>query len=97
MTGTIRVTWDEVSATSQQLTAGAGTIMSQLQTMRSRVEALSGTWNGAAQAGFEQLYLQWASSSEQLHEALTGMARLLDQTAEAYRQTELAIAGTFLR
>ncbi|MGD9793988.1 MAG: WXG100 family type VII secretion target [Acidimicrobiia bacterium] len=97
MPGSLRVTWDDVAGTAQQLSAGAESIMGQLHTMRGRVGALSGTWNGAAQASFDQLFASWAVSSDQLHQALTGIAQLLSQTAEAYRQTEAAIAGSFTR
>jgi WXG100 family type VII secretion target len=95
--GAIRVTWEELTSAGHQLSAGAEGIMGELQRMQQRVGGLAGTWSGSAQAGFDQLFAQWSTASRQLQQALTGIAGLLAQTAEAYRQTEEAITRSFAR
>jgi 6 kDa early secretory antigenic target len=91
----ITVTPEQLSSISQQLTSGAGTIEGTLTQLGNLVSPLHSEWQGAAQAAFENLWNEWQTSARNLHDALTGIARLTGQAAANYEQTEQGIASSF--
>lgn len=93
----IQVTPEQLSDASRQLTSGAASIDSTLSQLRSQIAPLQGEWRGVAQARFEQLFQEWQTSGQKLHEALTGIATLTSQAAQSYETTEQGIAQSFGR
>lgn len=88
----IKVTSEDLSSVSAQLTSGSQDIDSRLSNMRGQVQQLvESDWQGAASSQFNDLYSQWNTSAGQLQQALDGIARLLANAASAYQQTESAI------
>ena len=67
-----RVTPAELLALSQQVQGTAGSIESELGTLRGRVLPISGSWTGQAQDRFQALYDEWSRSAQGLQEALAG-------------------------
>ena len=64
--------------------------------MRSQVQGLvDGQWEGAASQSFRELYDKWNTSAAQLHEALTGISRMLSDTGNVYESTEQDLANRF--
>jgi WXG100 family type VII secretion target len=72
-----RVTPAELLNLSQQVHGTAGSIESDLGTLRNRVLPISGTWTGQAQDRFQGLYDEWSRSAHGLQEALAGISQLL--------------------
>lgn len=88
----IKVTSEDLSSVSAQLTSGSQDIDSRLSNMRAQVQQLvESDWQGAASGQFNELYGQWNTSAGQLQQALDGIAKLLANAASAYQQTESAI------
>ena len=85
----IKVTSEDLSSASSQLTSGSQEIDAQLGTMHGLVQDLvDSDWQGAASSSFESLYHEWNTSAANLREALDGIARLLSNAATAYAHTE---------
>lgn len=92
----VRVSSEALSGASSQLAAGAESIESELQNLKSLVEGLVGSdWSGAASESFHELFGQWDSSAIQLKDALLGLSELLEQTAQTYEEQESGLAGSF--
>ena len=90
-----RVTPAELLGLSQQVQGTAGSIDSELATLRSRVLPISGTWTGQAQDHFQSLYDEWNRSAQALQQALGGISQLLGQAGQSYEEAEQRIAGSF--
>jgi WXG100 family type VII secretion target len=96
MAGSFRVTPEQLQATSGQLVQGSGEIDRISDALRAAVAPLRGEdWTGEANARFEALWDQWATSARMLHEALDGVARLMQGAASNYSETEAGVQGIF--
>lgn len=95
MSGFIRVTPEQLNATSVRFNGGAGMISDTLAELEREVQALGAEWAGQANERFNALYLQWKNGATQLHEALSGIAGLTAQAGAAYAESEQAIANSF--
>lgn len=72
-------------------TAGvASDIENGLAYLRKFVASLRGSWQGAAQASFDELMAQWDADAKSLHDALTGIADGLKATYDSYSGGEHA-------
>ncbi|HWB66156.1 MAG TPA: WXG100 family type VII secretion target [Mycobacteriales bacterium] len=91
----IRVTPEQLQATSGRVAAGAGQIEAELTGLAGTLAPLGSDWAGVAQQRFEQLWAEWQKSARALHEALTGISTLLAQAGTHYADAERAIAGSF--
>lgn len=92
----IKVTAEELSQLSTQLSSTASSIQSESDTARNHVQGLVGAgWDGAASGQFAALFEQWNQSSAQLIEALTGISRLLAQAGTTYAETEAQVTRSF--
>ncbi|HEY7833557.1 MAG TPA: WXG100 family type VII secretion target [Ktedonobacterales bacterium] len=93
--GSIRVTPDQLTQVSSQLSSGAANIENILQQLKSQVAPLGSEWASAAQVQFMELWQQWQNDGMGLFNALTQMSQLMNQAAERYRETDQANAGGF--
>lgn len=92
----IKVTAEELSQLSAQLSATAGSIQGESDGARGQVQGIVGAgWEGAASGQFSALFEQWNTSSAQLIEALNGISQLLGQAGVAYSETESQVARSF--
>lgn len=92
----IKVTAEELSQLSSQLSGVASSIQGESDGARGQVQAVVGAgWEGAASGQFNALFEQWNTSSKQLIEALTGISQLLGQAGTAYADTESQITRSF--
>lgn len=88
----IKVTAEDLSNASGQLTSGSQEIDAQLSTMHGLIQELvASDWQGAASSSFESLYQEWNTSAANLREALDGISKLLSNAASAYASTEQQI------
>jgi early secretory antigenic target protein ESAT-6 len=86
--GNIRVTPEQLDSIAAQLNGGASNIESLLQTLANQVSPLGSDWAGNAQASFENDWNQWHKGAQQLHQGLTGMAQIMQKTAEGFRSAD---------
>jgi WXG100 family type VII secretion target len=95
MPGLIRVTPEQLQATSRQLNQGAGTIDGLLKQLSGQVNALGADWAGAGQQRFLAAYQQWQAAQANLHAALETIAQLTARAAVAYATNDQQVAATF--
>lgn len=95
--GIIKVTPEQLASVASQLQSGSANIDSTLGQLESQVAPLGSDWAGVGQARFLQLWQQWQTSSRQLEQALTEIARLMGQASGAYADNDQSIAASFSR
>lgn len=93
--GMIEVTPEQLASVSSQLNGGASSIEGTLQQLASQVSPLGTDWAGVAQQRFIALWEQWQRSSQQLHQALSEMAQMMQQASASYESNEQQVAGYF--
>jgi WXG100 family type VII secretion target len=94
-TGGTEVTFEELTDAGNMLNRGANDIDQQLSTMRSQLEPIHSSWQGAASGQFQQLWDEWQRSAHSLHESLEGISHLLLNAARAYEENEGNVARMF--
>lgn len=95
MSGSLQVTWQELSSAATKIKSGKGEITTKLGELKSLVDNLGGTWQGAASGAYANLYQNWNQGASQLFESLEGIASMLSQAANAYEQTETQLKSGF--
>jgi WXG100 family type VII secretion target len=95
MSGSLRVTWQELSETGNRVTSGKNDITQQLAGLKAAIDNLGGNWQGSASTAYNQLYQQWNTSATSLFQSLEGIANMLKQAATAYEQTETQLQTGF--
>lgn len=94
MAGNLKVTFQDLQTASGQLNKGETEIDNILSTMRSQLEPIHASWEGASRVQFDQLWQEWDRGAGQLKESLLGIAKLLSTAANAYEQTEEQIRNS---
>ena len=97
MSSSIRVTPEQLHSVGAQLNAGAGEVEGILRQLTGQVAPLGSDWAGVAQSRFLALWEQWQRDGQGLHEALVGIAQLMQQAGTHYETTEQGIASSFNR
>jgi WXG100 family type VII secretion target len=93
---TLRLTQGELQARAASLRSSAGEIENQFAQMGSQIGALvNEDWEGAARDRFQGLWQEWQNGARQCHEALQGIAQVLDAAGRAFEHTESDVARSF--
>ena len=95
MSGMLQVTWQNLSDVGGKVSSGKADITQQLNGLKSAIDNLGGSWQGAASSAYNQLYQQWNTSATSLFESLEGIATMLKQAATTYEQTEMQLKSGF--
>jgi WXG100 family type VII secretion target len=93
--GRIAVTSTELRTTAADMNNAAGSISAEFSRLLNKVTSLSSTWNGQASSNFNSFYTTFNTNWSQCRQALEGISQMLNGSAEAYDQTETAIASRF--
>jgi WXG100 family type VII secretion target len=97
MAGLIRVTPEQLQATSASLNQGAGAIDTTLKQLSTQVSSLGADWAGTGQQRFLAAYTQWQTAQTNLHQALETIAQLTAQAAVAYETNDAQVGASFGR
>ena len=90
----IKVSSEELVATSHALSCGASHVAEELASLRAKVESLIGAeWNGAASQSFHELWQKWHHGAGQVHDALDGISKMLGSAGRVYQDTEDQLAA----
>ncbi len=93
---TIKVTSEDLHATSASLRSAAETIKNTSEQAKSQVEGLvQANWTGTAAGAFDQAFMQWKSGADQVDQALNRISELLNNAAQNYETTEQNITQSF--
>jgi WXG100 family type VII secretion target len=95
MSGSLAVTWQELSNASTKINSTRNEVNNQLASLKALVDGLGGTWQGAASSAYNTLYGNWNTSAAKLFESLDGISQLLAKAAQAYEQTEAQLKSGF--
>ncbi|WP_417563459.1 WXG100 family type VII secretion target [Microbacterium sp.] len=86
---------EQVTALSGQIRTGANGIKSQLDTLESEVGKLRASWDGAAQAAYDQAQREWTKSLTALQALLEQISVKTDQISQGYVSQDNSSAGRF--
>ncbi len=93
MADRITITPDELRSSSQTFNSKADEITDILEQLRSEVDSLESTWDGAAQDSFFQSYEEMNQTLVQFPEILQGIAQQLTAVADTLEQTDEELAS----
>ncbi len=94
----IRITPDELKQGSSFLVTKMNTIVSEVSAIESRVNAIAGEWEGAAQGAFVNAFHEMLPMlKEKFPEIVQGIADQLQGAAETLEQADTDIATAFGR
>lgn len=90
----VNVTYDQMQEAATKLTNGQQEITNQLHQLQNYVNNLvhNGYVTDRSSKAFEQSYSEFNKGAQQTIEGLTGMAKFLQQAADAFRQADESLA-----
>jgi ESAT-6 family protein len=84
----IKVGFGAIDNLASSIDTQVNQIESQLEDLRSAIAKLSQTWQGAAQAGFQQVQTNWNNSADDLRTVLSRIAVAVHTAHDSYQSTE---------
>jgi WXG100 family type VII secretion target len=91
----IKVSSENLTAVSGQLSSGASELQGTLAQLRSLVDSMGGEWEGAGSTAFTELYSEFNTAGIQLNESLVGISSMLSKAANYYAESESNVANAF--
>ncbi|MFD8598511.1 WXG100 family type VII secretion target [Kitasatospora sp. NPDC059646] len=88
MSGQILVNFQTILNASSEVRQTASRIQSQLDDLKSGVQRIASSWEGAAQQGYQARQAQWDAKAADLQQVLGQIAGALDNAAQSYQNTE---------
>jgi len=92
-----------IKMTPQELNAGAKflgdrreTIISEVSSLKRKIDEVAAEWEGAAQNSFvNQFHEMYPMLSRDLPEIINGIEQMLNAAADAMRETDASLASAF--
>ncbi len=94
MAARITITPEELRTSSTNFANKAGEIREILSYLRSEVNRLESTWDGAAQDQFFITYEEMAKALDQFPEVVDGISQQLSAVAQTLEETDQALADS---
>lgn len=94
MAARITITPEELRTASTNFANKAGEIREILEYLRSEVNRLESTWDGAAQDQFFITYEEMAKTLDQFPEVVDGISNQLSTVAQTLEETDQALADS---
>ena len=94
MAARITITPEELRTASTNFANKAGEIREVLEYLRSEVNRLESTWDGAAQDQFFMTYEEMAKTLDQFPEVVDGISQQLSAVAQTLEETDQALADS---
>lgn len=94
MAARITITPEELRTASTNFANKAGEIREILEYLRSEVNRLEATWDGAAQDQFFMTYEEMAKNLDQFPEVVDGISQQLNAVAQTLEETDQALADS---
>ena len=86
---------DAVEAAAARISGTVGRLQGEAAALHAQLEALQGSWTGAAATAFQAVVQQWRRAQADLEAALTSIDHALRTAGAQYAQIELANARLF--
>ena len=94
MAARITITPEELRTASTNFANKAGEVREILEYLRSEVNRLESTWDGAAQDQFFMTYEEMAKTLDQFPEVVYGISQHLSAVAQTLEETDQALADS---
>lgn len=94
MAARITISPEELRTASTNFANKAGEIREILEYLRSEVNRLESTWDGAAQDQFFMTYEEMAKTLDQFPEVVDGLSQQLNAVAQTLEETDQALADS---
>lgn len=94
MAARITITPEELRTSSTNFANKAGEIREILSYLRSEVNRLESTWDGAAQDQFFMTYEEMTKTLDQFPEVVDGISQQLSAVAQTLEETDQALADS---
>lgn len=94
MAARITITPEELRTASTNFSNKAGEIRELLEYLRTEVNRLESTWEGAAQDQFFMTYEEMAKTMDQFPEVVDGISQQLSSVAQTLEETDQALADS---
>lgn len=92
---TYQVNASEVAAGAAAASVTASQIRSSVAAMMAQLQALQGTWAGAASASFQNVIANWQATQIQVEDSLESVSAALSQASATYSDAESAASSLF--
>jgi len=90
-----QVSPEQLQLAASQVERGAAKIKTAVDDVMRIIDGIAAEWSGSAQQQFSNLCSSWARSAEELEKSILGIATLMNNAADAYRQAEAQVAKLF--
>lgn len=90
-----QVSPEQLQLAASQVERGAAKIKAAVDDVMRIIDGIAAEWSGTAQQQFTNLCSGWARSAEELQKSILGIATLMTNAADAYRQAEAQVAKLF--
>lgn len=92
MAGNILVSPEELRSHGTDVTTRANAARDDFMSLKARLQALSGAFQGQAHDAFERHYEEWNTHATGLVDALDGLGKFLNTSADTIEQTDQQLA-----
>jgi early secretory antigenic target protein ESAT-6 len=89
------VNFGQLQAAAGHIDTAISALHNQLGDLDSTAKPLISTWDGSAQAAYQQRQQQWARAAEDLTQILQSIKKALEESTQEYIQTEKTNTGLF--
>lgn len=86
---------EQVIALSSQIRNGAGQISAQLEQLENEVRRLRSSWDGSAQAAYDEAQRSWTQSLAALNSLLGQISTKTEEMSRGYVSQDRSSAGRF--
>lgn len=93
--GSVIVTFATIAEAAQNTQATYQSLEQKLNDLHSYLQPLVSSWTGSASEQYQQKQQQWMQAQTDLGNVLQTIGRVLDETEQAYRQTETSNAQSW--
>ncbi len=88
MAGQFRVTEDELTRLSSQITTVNGQIQGEIRRLGGVIDQVAGGWQGEAAKSYHQLQNRWNEEAKNMSAILEGIKEAVDSTRSNYTASE---------
>lgn len=90
-----QVSPEQLQLAASQVERGAAKIKTAVDDVMRIIDGIASDWTGSAQEQFSNLCASWSRSANELEKSILGIATLMSNAADAYRQAESQVSKLF--
>lgn len=90
-----QVSPEQLQLAASQVERGAAKIKTAVDDVMRIIDGIAADWAGGAQQQFANLCASWSRSANELEKSILGIATLMTNASDAYRQAEAQVSKLF--